>query len=272
LQQKFDDREQEIYARSRGLLLDEDQAELRKIHQEREIEMASVLTPEEMVEYQLRHSETANNLRAQLTGFTPSEQEFRRIFQLQKAFDDEFNQAFDPMDDAAMALKGRAQEEAQAALNEELKKALGSERFAQFQRAQDEDYKTLLQIGERFELPGEVADRVYALKVMAERQRQEVESNPNLTDEQRASALLGIARETERTVSGAMGDKIYRSYQKAGGQWLANLYVVPEPPAPPPQPDPARGYPPLPPLPPDLLRDLLFNGTAPGYLPERVGR
>jgi hypothetical protein len=263
LQQKFDDREQEIYARSRGLLLDEDHAALRKIRQEREAELASLLTPDEMVEYQLRHSDTANTLRSQLAGFAPSEEEFRRIFQLQKSFDDNFNQAFDPIDDAAMAVKAKSQEAAQAALNEEFKKTLGPERFAQFQRAQDDDYKTLVQIGERFDLSREVADRVYSLKVMAERQRQQIESNPNLTDEQRATALLGIARETERTVAGTMGDKIYKSYQKAGGQWLSNLYVVPEPPAPVVQPEPATQFGPLPPLPAEVLRGLLLNAPPP---------
>jgi hypothetical protein len=261
LQQKYDELEQDIYTRTRGLLLDEDQAALRTLRREREAELAALLTPEELEEYQLRHSETADNMRAQLVGFNVTEEEFRKIFRLQKSFDADFNQLFDPTDDSAMEIKARAQEEAQAALNEELKKTLGPERYAEYVRAQDNDYKTLLQVSERFDLSRDVANRVYSMKVLAEQQRQQIEANPNLTDDQRAAALLAIARETERSVSGALGENVFKSYQKAGGQWLSSLFVVPEPPpAPEPPPPPTLA---LPPLPPDVIRSLLFNAPPP---------
>lgn len=261
LQQKYDELEQDIYTRTRGLLLDEDETALRDLHRARETEMAALLTPEELEEYQLRHSETASNMRSQLVGFNVTEEEFRKIFRLQSTFDNDFNRAFDPSDDFAVGVRARAQEEAQAALNEELKKALGAERYAEYVRAQDGDYKTLLQVSERFDLPVEVADRVYAMKVQAEQQRRQVEANSGLTEEQRAAALLGIARETQRSVANALGEKVYQSYQKAGGQWLSGLFELPEP-APAPEPPP-RVVPALPPLPPDVLRSLLFNAPPP---------
>jgi hypothetical protein len=260
LKQRYDELEQEIYSRTRGLLLDEDQAALRNLQREHEAELAALLTPEEFEEYQLRHSETANNMRAQLGSFDVTEEEFRKIFRLQKAFDDDFSQAFDPTDDTAMDIKARAQEQAQALLNQELKKTLGPDRYAEYARAQDSDYKTLVQLGERFDLSRDVANRIYSMKVQAEQQRQRVEANSNLTDEQRSAALLAIARETERSVSGALGEKIYKSYQKAGGQWLSSLFAVPEPA---PAPEPPVIVPVLPPVPPDVLRSLIFNAPPP---------
>ena len=44
------------------------------------------------------NSSTATALRSQMSGFEPTEDEFRRIFRLQKTFDNEFNQAFDASD------------------------------------------------------------------------------------------------------------------------------------------------------------------------------
>src|SRR5882762_4108677 len=143
LQSKYDELEQEVYARSKGMLLDEDQEQLRRIEKQREAELAQVLTPEELEEYQLRNSSTANSMRAQMTGFQPSEEEFRKIFRLQKVFENEFSQAFDATDDAQAQIKARAQQDAQDALNEEIKKTLGDKRFAEYQRAQDPDYRTL---------------------------------------------------------------------------------------------------------------------------------
>jgi len=66
------------------MLLDEDQNTLRRIEKQRESELAQVLKPEELEEYQLSHSSTANSMRAQMTVFQPSEEEFRKIFRLEK--------------------------------------------------------------------------------------------------------------------------------------------------------------------------------------------
>jgi hypothetical protein len=222
LQSKFDDLEQQIYARSKGMLLDEDQEQLRRIAKDREAELAKVLSPEELEEYELRNSSTANSMRAQMTGFQPNEDEFRRIFRLQKTFDNEFSQAFDLTDEAQTEVKARAQQDAQLALNDEVKKILGEKRFTEYQRSQDPDYRTLSQVADRFDLAPDVVSRVYGMKQEAERQKSAIESNPNLTDEQRQAALSGIARETERSVAKEMGG-VFKSYFKTGGNWIRNL-------------------------------------------------
>src|SRR6266850_3270860 len=222
LQSKYDELEQEVYARSKGMLLDEDQEQLRRIEKQREAELAQVLTPEELEEYQLRNSSTANSMRAQMTGFQPSEEEFRKIFRVQKVFDNDFNSAFDVTDDAQAEVKARAQQEAQDALNDEVKKILGDKRFTEYQRAQDPDYRTLVQVADRFELSRDVANRVYGMKQEAERQKLALEANAQLSDEQRRAALAAIARETQRSVADAMGN-VFKSYYKTAGGWIQNL-------------------------------------------------
>jgi hypothetical protein len=222
LQSKYDDLEQQIYARSKGMLLDEDQEQLRRIAKEREAELAQVLSPEQLEEYQLRNSSTANSLRAQMAGFEANEDEFRKIFRVQKVFDSEFNQAFDFTDDTQSDIKARAQQEAQDALNDEIKKILGDKRYTEYQRLQEPDYKTLAQVADRFDLSRDVVDRVYGMKQEAERQKMALESNPDLTDEQRQAALNAIAKETERSVSKEMGG-VYKSYYKTAGNWIRNL-------------------------------------------------
>jgi hypothetical protein len=222
LQDRYEQLEQQIYERSKGLLLDADQAALQQLQKQREAEMAQILTPEELEEYQLRTSPTASSLRAQLHGFNPSEEEFRRAFRLQKTFDDQFNTGFHTTDEAQAA----AQEQAQQALNEEMRKALGSQRYAEYQRAQDADYKALMQFTERFDASPNVASRVYDMKVQAEQQKLRLETDPNLTPEQRAQTLAAIARETERSVAQLMGganSQLWQAYQRTGNQWIREL-------------------------------------------------
>ena len=104
-----------------------------------------------------------------------------------------------------------------------MRKILGEKRYGEYQRAQDPDYRTVVQVADRFELPREVADRVYSMKQEAERQKIALQGNANLTDEQRQAALEAIAKETERSVAGVMGNNVFKSYYKAGGNWIRNL-------------------------------------------------
>jgi hypothetical protein len=211
----------------------------------------------------LRNSTTAQALRYTLDGFNPTEDEFRNVYRLQKMFDDQFAEAFDVTDEKQMEIQSIAQGAAQQALNDEIKKTLGEQRFNEYQRAQDEEYKVLLQVADRFSLPAETASRIYDMKAAAERQKQAVENTPNLTDEQRQAAVRAISSETEKTVTQAMGEKVFKAYRKAGGQWISDLGIAPqiEPPpapveeqptvvapaAPPGFPPPPPGlYPPLP--------------------------
>jgi len=232
--------EEDIYYRAHGLFLDEDQAELQKLQKQREAELAQVLSPEELEDYQLRNSETAQNLRTQLAGFQPSEEEFRKLFRLQKTFDDQLSQAADSSGDpAAESARTRAYQAATEALNNEMQETLGPERYAEYQRAQDDDYRSLLKLTDRFNLSHDVASSIYEMKLAAERQKAQIEANGSLSAEQRGAMIAAIGRATEQNVASALGDKVFKSYQQSSGQWLANLLVVNEnnlalPPEPPP--------------------------------------
>ena len=242
----YDALEQEIYSRSKGDLIPEDEERLRNIEKAKEAEMAKILTPQELEEYQLRNSNTAGNLRNQLAGFQPSEEEFRKIFRLQKTFDDQFNKGFDYTDDAQMAVQAKAQQDAQKALQDEMKKTLGDQRYAEYARAQDPDYRSLENLTGRYELPKEAALNVYNMKQQAEQAKQQLEANPNLTSEQRQNALAAIARETQTRVQQLLGPA-YKPYQNRNGNWINDLAIsqVPEPPAVIEKPVPV-----LPPVPP----------------------
>jgi len=271
LAEQYSELEQDVYVRAGGLLLDEDLEELKQIQRQRRAELASVLTPEELEEYELRHSDTADNLRGTLGGLQPNEEEFRKIFKLQRTFDLEFAQGFDSRDHAAMEIQSRAAFQAGEALNSELAKALGPERFAQYQRAQDGDYRALLQVTERFDISADVAAKVYNMKQAAEAIKAQVESNPNLTDEQRAQAIAGIARQTERSVATAMGDEVFNAYSKNGGQWVGGLSEIDQSRVPPPPPPAGTTLPyDINILPPDLRSYLLNPVLFPQVLQQPV--
>ncbi len=263
LQARYAALEQGVYDRAGGLLLDTDREALRTLQKQRDAELAQLLTPDELLTYQLYNSGTANQLRTELTAFGATQDEFLRIFQLRKSFDDQFGGP----GSTPGSRQAKSELEAAQALEESLRRSLGPQRFGEYQRSQDGDYRALLQMAGRYQLAPAVANNVYAMKMTAERQKFQVESTPNLTDVQRAQALARLAEETERSVAGVLGGSIYKDYQNGPGQWLNNLYFFnednlppePEPPSPPEQAQ-TRHKPILPPLPAAIL-----NSLPPGY-------
>jgi hypothetical protein len=204
-----------------------DPEDFRKMMKESEDAMAAILTPEEMLDYNLRFSMTANTMRIQLAGFEPSEQEFLEMFKKRKAYDDEFG--ISGM--GGLNLKGEEKQKQKAAeqqLNDQTKALLGEERYQDYKRAQDYAFQAMYRVADRENLGKAAAVKVYDMKKVAEDQARKVKQDQSLTKEQRTAALQGIRTETENSVRAVFGDKGFQSYQKQPAAYWLNS-ISPEP-------------------------------------------
>ena len=203
--------------------------QMQKAQKEMEAEIAGMLTPREFDDYQLRLSQTAMMMRMQLDGFSPTEQEFREVFKLQKAFDDEFSPLGFNQDKEAQARRGAAQKE----LDDKLKATLGDQRFDEMQREKDYTYKAIAKVAEREGLPREAGVKVFDMKKVAEEQAGKVRLDKSLTPVQRTTALQAIRSETERGMSETLGKTGFDSYKNGNtAWWLNNLSPEQVPPTP----------------------------------------
>ena len=141
------------------------------------------------------------------------------MFELQKAYERQLTQVPPGADEE---VRSQIAQQAEDALNDELRKTLGDDRFAEYQRGQDADYKTLVQFADRVNMPHETANRVYDLKSRIEEQRDTIETDPNLTDQQRAIALATLAVRATKEVETIMGANAVK-YLPVGGQWITDL-------------------------------------------------
>lgn len=90
IQQDYNDLRQEMFEQTQrsGATGARDMAAQQKLLQdEQERDIAALLTPEEKLEYELRNSSAAGQVRSQLNGVDVSEQEFRDLFAAQKAYE-----------------------------------------------------------------------------------------------------------------------------------------------------------------------------------------
>jgi hypothetical protein len=189
----------------------EDMKKLQSTQKEMEAELAKVMSPQEMEDYQLRLSQTAMMMRMQLASFDPSEQEFRDIFKTKKQFDDEFGPYGMLSQDKDTKTKYDA---AKKEMDANIKSILGDTRYADYDRSSDYTYQGIYRVADRAGLGKDAAVQVYDMKKAAEDQAMKVRSDSSLSNEQRAQTLSTIRAETERSIRGVFGDTAWQSYQK----------------------------------------------------------
>jgi hypothetical protein len=205
----------------------EDMKQMQKVQKEMEAELAGIMTPQELQDYQLRMSQTAMVMRMQLASFDPTEQEFRDIFKRKKAFDDEYGL----MGMGSLSKEEREKRDAaKKDMDATLKATLGDERYADYERSQDWAYQGISKAAERAGLGKDDAIKVYDMKKAAEDQAKQVRQDKSLNKDQRNAALQGIRTETENSIRTVFGDKASQSY--FNGQtayWLKNISPDPKP-------------------------------------------
>ena len=191
---------------------------LKKIQEQKKQVLEQILTPQEREEYELRTSETAERLRSELVGFSPNEQEFRKIFKLWQAHDEEFQ--FISADDASAR---KAKEQDQQRVEQQIKTELAPERVADYDRTRNRDYQSLCFFTERYELPQTTAEALFEIKQIAEKARQSLLAEQGMAEAERAAALKAIQEETQRALRQNLGDKLFPAYARNAGNWLDGL-------------------------------------------------
>jgi hypothetical protein len=219
----YNELRQQIYQAANGVLLPEDREKLALLEKEQRADMAKLLTPEELENYDLRSSNTANSLRSMLGTFKPTEDEFRAIFRATRAAEDQYG--------SLTAITNPDQmRQLQAAALENAKAVLPPDRFADLKQAADPQYQQINRLVARLDLPSSAAIDVVATQQDVQKRAAVIRSNHDISSEQRVAQLTTLAQEATTKVSTALGgDRGLEAYKNFGGQWLIN--IVPRPPA-----------------------------------------
>lgn len=204
----------EIRARGEDLQLAEDVEALRLLQEERSQDLAAILSPTELEEYELRHSEASRRLRDDLRFFEPTEEEFRDIFHLRQRLE-----AMSPGTRAGSVQPGQVEED----VPEILRELLGAQRFADYRRATHPGFQHLAGIARRLDLPMERALRIHNFRALIEEQYHSVLNNSELAPEDRREAIALLAEEARQMVRDGLGEKGYQAYTENGGSWLHDL-------------------------------------------------
>lgn len=145
----YNELNQEIYAKTNGVMLAEDREKIAFLEKEKLADIAKTLTPQEFEEFQFRTSPTANQLRNKLANFDVTETEFRSIYKLQAAFDAQYSSRDGQLSPEVMLARGAADKQLQAAIIA----SLPPERVADYKLTTDPQYQQVNRLVARLELP-----------------------------------------------------------------------------------------------------------------------
>ena len=220
LQEKYFDLEQNATEwNSAGVMTEETMRKLAALGKQQRAEVESLLTLEELVELDLRTSDTADRLRQELNGFHPTEQEFRALFNARKILEDQMNAHMDVRDPNVVHARVETGNQVAA----KVKSEVGERRYVEYLRSQDIDYQNTLRMTEYFGLPEKAASDVYDLKKADEKMAQDILANTSVTDEQKSAALEILKNDAERKLKEILGDRVFEEYRQNNRWWMRDL-------------------------------------------------
>ena len=218
MQEKFQEEQSAIYAKAEGYIDQDTQADLAAIRKKFRAELANVLTPEQLEEYELRSSETAQRMKWELSSFDPDEKEFRAIHSHKQALE-ELDAARNNEDKPLTPEEQKELQKKRKGLEALLADKLGTNRVAEYKLMEQYEYRNLLDAG----VPKESVFKIPDIRKEAEAAASKLRKDKTLTDEQRNTALNEIKNETTKTLGDLLGSRRANYYQQSGGWWLRNL-------------------------------------------------
>lgn len=206
----------DLQAELSGIQLPSDLERMRLLQSEKENDIAALLGPEDYLQYQLRTSAAANQVRTRFGTVITSEEEFRQLFALQQAFDSQF----DHRNPAAPTREWQqARREAEQQLLQQIAAVLGPERMQTATRNTDQEYLLLTRLASRLNLPESTASAVYTLRDTYAAASQQINGNAALAREERTAQLRALADRAKTEVQQTLGTEAATTYLQRSS-WL----------------------------------------------------
>jgi hypothetical protein len=202
-----------------SLRLAADTQKLNFLRAEMERDLAAALSPAERQMLDLRESTTAARLRPLVGDVLETEEDFRAVFGLQKSFDERYPEIGMP---GYTADTGRDRRAAEPELMEQIRSALGDEKFEALLRANDQDRRLLTSLDRRLTLPPGAVERAIASRETIAAESQRLIADASLAPTDRAARLKQLAVRAKEELTSVLGSEAADAFT-SGTSWLRYL-------------------------------------------------
>ncbi len=208
-----------------GILLPDDRAKLALIGNERQRDIAALLTPAEQAAYDARSGSTAMQVQFRLQDFPVTENEYLALVALQS----EFNAEWSYSSTSFTREQRTARTEAQKQLEASVEATLGAERYAEYALKSDSNYLMTKRLTDRLGLPAANALSLAALEKTVREQQNAIYRDRTLSPDGREAQLTTLQAQTRETVAATLTADGAEVYEASFGQWI-NFIVPPHQP------------------------------------------
>jgi hypothetical protein len=208
------------YGAQGGVQLASDREKLKLLTAERDRDLAALLTPDELLAYQMRTSATGSSLRSRYGDAIASEEDFKKLFLLQRAFDEKYS--MEGLGGRVTPEVMRQRMEANQQLQADMRAAVGEQAFQALQRASDNDLRTLDSLAARLSLPPDTTDKVIATRDSYSAESKRIMADTAMPFPQRREQIQALAARAKSELMGTLGAEAAEAYAQRSG-WVNML-------------------------------------------------
>lgn len=198
-----------------NIMLPEDRQALALLQREKQADLASILSPEQLADYELRTSPITRTIGSRLGNFEPSDAEYRSIFNTYQALSQKYPGGLPTLQADRQALTEQ--------VATQLQSSLGEARYAEYIRETSNEFQLLNRLARQEKLAPTAALETYQLRDKVEFEANRIFDEPAMTVESKRAALQQLAQNTRSQIAATLGPVAGPAYESSAGNWLTNL-------------------------------------------------
>jgi hypothetical protein len=172
------------------------QVEMAKLREQTRADLRRLLNAEQLEEFLLRYSHNAHQLRMELAGFEPTQEEFRKIFRAIDPLQHQLQLEYGGMEALSQQQRERFDRQRDAAIKE----VLGPKRYEAYSVTKDPLYLQARMTAQQYGAPPKAILPIYQMTKATEARRQKILTDAALTPQQKSAALNAVNQEQLRSV------------------------------------------------------------------------
>lgn len=172
------------------------QVEMAKLREQTRADLRRLLNAEQLEEFLLRYSHNAHQLRLELSGFEPTQDEFRKIFRAIDPLQHQLQLEYGGVEALSQQQRERFERQRDAAI----KDVLGPKRYEEYSVTRDPLYRQAQMTARQYGAPPKAILPIYQMTKATEARRQKILTDAALTPQQKSAALNAVNQEQLRSV------------------------------------------------------------------------
>ncbi|WP_414661349.1 hypothetical protein [Horticoccus sp. 23ND18S-11] len=217
----YSDLEEQLYADGSDRGSSENRNRAALLAKEKRADIERLLSPDELLDYDLRNHPAAHRLRGAIGQFAATEAEFVALFPAFRAALEAAG-GNETRTRTNVAEARRTREALESQLDTELQRVLGSQRFAELKDANNHLLQETRAFTASLNLPPQATTEVISVQQEFSPKLNALDRDRDLTANERDARAYALAKDARDRLIRVLGTENFEAYKRRGGAWLGS--------------------------------------------------